>query len=66
MHKEKRAGLGLSIARQVAEAGGGTLTLSSAAPGGSSFVIWLPLDDGADPARLSVDGIHPSVDPLFG
>ena len=66
LHREKRAGLGLSIARQVAEAGGGVLTLSSAVPGGSSFVIWLPLEDGADPTRLTRDGIHPAQDPLFG
>ncbi|MFH1329215.1 MAG: HAMP domain-containing sensor histidine kinase [Actinomycetota bacterium] len=66
LHRERRAGLGLSIARQVAEAGGGTVTLSSVVPDGSSFVIWLPLEDGADPARLSNDGIHPAQDPLFG
>jgi len=65
LHRERRAGLGLSIARQVAEAGGGTVTLSSTVPGGSSFVIWLPLEDGADPAALTRDGIHPIQDPLL-
>ncbi|MCU0280982.1 MAG: HAMP domain-containing histidine kinase [Acidimicrobiia bacterium] len=64
MHREKRAGLGLSIVRQVAEANGGTVTLASAVPDGSSFVIWLPLEDGADPAALTNDGIHPIRDPL--
>jgi len=64
MHREKRAGLGLSIVRQVAEANGGTVTLASAVPDGSSFVIWLPLEDGADPAALTSDGIHPLRDPL--
>lgn len=66
LHREKRAGLGLSIARHVAEVGGGTVTLSSMVPGGSSFVIWLPLEDGADPALLTEDGIHPTADPLLG
>lgn len=66
LHREKRAGLGLSIARQFAEANGGVVTLSSAVPEGSSFVIWLPLEDGADPSRLTADGIHPTLDPLFG
>ena len=66
LHREKRAGLGLSIARQFAEASGGVVTLSSAVPEGSSFVIWLPLEDGADPSRLTADGIHPTLDPLFG
>ncbi|MBN2113263.1 MAG: HAMP domain-containing protein [Acidimicrobiia bacterium] len=65
LHREKRAGLGLSIARQVAEAGGGTVTLSSAVPDGSSFVIWLPLEDGADPGALTRDGVHPVHDPLL-
>jgi signal transduction histidine kinase len=65
LHREKRAGLGLSIVRQVAEASGGAVTLSSEMPEGSSFVIWLPLEDGADPARLTKDGLHPVHDPLF-
>ncbi len=65
VHREQRAGLGLSIVRQVAEAGGGTVTLSSAPTVGSSFVIWLPLEGGADPTQLTVDGIHPVTDPLF-
>jgi signal transduction histidine kinase len=64
LHREKRSGLGLSIARHVAEAGGGALTLSSTVPGGSSFVIWLPLEDGVDPAGLTADGLHPRRDPL--
>ena len=65
LHGEQRAGLGLSIVRQVAEAGGGTVTLSSAPAVGSSFVIWLPLQEGADPTRLTEDGVHPVADPLF-
>jgi len=66
LHRERRAGLGLSIVRQVAEASGGVVTLSSRVPDGSSFVIWLPLEDGAEPAQLTADGLHPTVDPLFG
>ncbi len=29
------------------------------------FVIWLPLEGGADPTQLTVDGINPVTDPLF-
>jgi signal transduction histidine kinase len=61
---EPRSGIGLSIVRQVAEAGGGTVTLSSAPGDGASFVIWLPISEGADAAEVTVDGIHPVVDPL--
>ena len=65
LHRERRAGLGLSIVRQVAEAGGGTVTVTSVPGVGSSFVIWLPLVEGSDPSHLTVDGIHPVADPLF-
>jgi hypothetical protein len=41
------------------------VTLSSAPAVGSSFVIWLPLEGGADPTHLTVDGIHPVTDPLL-
>jgi signal transduction histidine kinase len=36
-------GLGLSIARELAEAHGGKLELKSEAGLGSSFTVWLPL-----------------------
>ena len=65
LHEEQRAGLGLSIVRQVAEAGGGVATLSSKPLVGSSFVIWLPRFEGADAGSLTADGIHPVEDPLF-
>jgi signal transduction histidine kinase len=65
LHHEPRSGLGLSIVRQVAEACGGTVTLNSSTDTGSSFVVWLPLEDGVHPASLTVDGIHPVKDPLF-
>jgi len=65
LHSEKRTGLGLSIVRQVAEAGGGTVTLSSAPAIGSSFVIWIPTHDDLDPGELTIDGLHPVKDPLL-
>lgn len=58
-------GIGLSIVRQVAESAGGTVTLTSAEGTGSSFVIWIPGSEGADPDDISVDGIHPVFDPLM-
>jgi signal transduction histidine kinase len=61
---EERSGLGLSIVRQVAEASGGTVTLTSTPAIGSSFVVWLPLHSGANPTKLTLDGIHPVRDPL--
>lgn len=64
LHHERRTGLGLSIVRQVAEAAGGTVTLTSRPAGGSSFVIWLPKRPGVDPSTLTWDGIHPIDDPL--
>lgn len=66
LHHERRTGLGLSIVRQVAEAAGGTVSLTSDPASGSSFVIWLPLRPGIDPSSLTWDGIHPVHDPLVG
>jgi signal transduction histidine kinase len=65
LHSEPRAGIGLSIVRQVAEAAGGTVTLNSAPEVGSSFIIWLPMDKGVHRTALTVDGIHPVEDPLY-
>jgi signal transduction histidine kinase len=65
LHHEKRSGIGLSIVRHMAEAAGGTVTLNSSLETGSSFVIWIPIDDGVHPASLTVDGIHPVEDPLY-
>ena len=65
LHREPRAGIGLSIVRQVAESAGGTVTLNSSTEEGSSFLIWLPLESGVHPASLTVDGVHPVKDPLY-
>jgi signal transduction histidine kinase len=65
LHREQRSGLGLSIVRHVAEACGGTVTLNSSRSTGSSFVIWIPLEDDLHPSSLTIDGIHPVEDPLF-
>ncbi|HSG79378.1 MAG TPA: ATP-binding protein, partial [Acidimicrobiia bacterium] len=64
LSNEPRAGLGLAIVRQVAEAGGGRVTLQSVPGSGSSFVIWLPQTEGSDPSVVTHDGIHPVKDPF--
>ena len=48
------AGLGLPIARWIAEAHGGELGLESTGPAGSVFAAILPLTNGAASSRLSV------------
>jgi signal transduction histidine kinase len=40
------AGLGLSIARRLAEAQGGTVTYQDGTHGGSTFALWLPAAEG--------------------
>lgn len=58
-------GLGLTIARQVTEAQGGHLTVSSAEGAGSTFTIWLPLTaDARSDDVVALDGIHPVQDPV--
>ncbi|MGZ6328248.1 MAG: sensor histidine kinase [Candidatus Limnocylindrales bacterium] len=56
------AGIGLALVRQIAEAHGGAVRLTSAPRAGSSFVIWLPVreDDGAQ--AIAVDA---RADPLW-
>jgi signal transduction histidine kinase len=45
------AGLGLPIARWIAEAHGGTLVLESSAPGATTFAVTLPLDRSEEPPK---------------
>jgi len=53
------AGLGLTIARQLTEAQGGAVTVTSEEGGGSVFTVWLPVAIGADPrAVVAPDRIH--------
>jgi signal transduction histidine kinase len=58
-------GLGLTIARQVTEAQGGHVTVTSAEGEGSSFVVWLPLGtDARTDDVVAPDGVHPVCEPL--
>jgi len=52
------SGLGLPIARQIAEAHGGTVTLRSSPGAGAEFVLWLPLQESADLSAITADGLH--------
>jgi len=62
-----KSGLGLTIARQVAEALGGAVTLESEEGSGSNFTIWLPANPEAAKARVvAADGIHPRLRPWQG
>jgi len=57
-------GLGLTIARQLTEAQGGLVTLDSQEGEGSTFVVWLPIAAGAEPADVvGSDGVHPVARP---
>jgi signal transduction histidine kinase len=44
--RDRHAGLGLAIVRQIAESHGGHVRLSSQVGKGSTFVLWLPERDG--------------------
>jgi len=56
-------GLGLTIARQVAEAQGGRITVASEVGAGAIFTLWLPRTAEADPSTIvATDGIHPAAE----
>jgi signal transduction histidine kinase len=61
---EGQRGLGLTIARQLTEAQGGSLTLDSEEGAGSTFTVWLPLDSEAVRADVVTGGgTRPRVRP---
>ncbi len=64
LHSERRSGLGLAIARQIAKAHGGELTLRSVKGAGAAFVLWLPLSPESRTAPVTQDGLHPVHDPF--
>lgn len=60
----QRSGLGLSIARRLAEIQGGTLTYAARPGGGSLFTLRLPAADHADVEAGTADGIADVRDSL--
>jgi len=64
------SGIGLALVRQIAEAHGGSVRLSSAPRAGCSFVIWLPAREG-DGRQAPAPGAQPDAmsgpfsDPLW-
>jgi signal transduction histidine kinase len=57
-------GLGLTIARQITEAQGGSVTLESEEGGGATLALWLPLDhDASRRDVVSPDGVHSAISP---
>ena len=57
-------GLGLALVRQIAEAHGGTVSVSSVPGHGASFVVWLP-DRSAAGTALPAADLHDMADPLW-
>jgi signal transduction histidine kinase len=63
-HRDTGAGLGLTIARQLTEAQGGRLTVTSQEGAGSTFTVWMPTAPDADMQTVvAEDGVHPAVAP---
>lgn len=65
LRSERRSGLGLAIAKQIAQAHGGELTVRSVRGAGAAFVLWLPTVPGLDRTLVSEDGVHPAWDPFL-
>jgi len=62
--RNQGSGLGLTIARQFAEAQGGAITVESEEGGGAVFALWLPLGTEADQIDiLDGDSVHPRIRP---
>lgn len=58
------AGLGLTIARQLTEAQGGAVTMTSEEGGGATFTLWLPLElDARRSDVVAPDQVHPAASP---
>ncbi len=64
LRSERRSGLGLAIARQVAHAHRGALTVRSVRGAGAAFVLWLPVEADARLESITEDGVHPVFDPF--
>lgn len=63
-NRRQGSGLGMTIARQLAEAQGGHVTIDSEEGGGATLVLWLPVTDTADAEEIvAVDGIHSLIRP---
>ena len=62
--RNQGSGLGLTIARQLAEAQGGVITVESEEGGGAVFALWLPLGTEADQVDIvDRDSVHPRIRP---
>ena len=56
-------GLGLAISRQLAEAMGGTLEVTSTLGVGSRFHLWLPLAAAPETSAIATDAPRPAAEP---